>query len=67
MFTKGFVLWIRIKNHQSESNRTAKMVIHKIPISALSKAIFSTPEIWGNILNIFEVGLEPPKSCTKNQ
>ena len=27
----------------------------------LTKAIFSSPEIWGNILNIFWRGLKPPK------
>ena len=37
------------------------MVICKIPISAFEKSIFSSPEIYGNTVNIFWGGIKTTK------
>ena len=64
-FIKGLMWWIRIHNHQSKLNRTALLVITRSPYQPLTKAIFSTFEICGNILNIFWGGIKNTKSLYK--
>ena len=41
------------------------MVICEIPISAFDKSLFSTYEIYGNILNIFWGGIRTTKFLLK--
>ena len=64
-FTKGFIWWIIIHHHQYKLNITASMLIARLYYQPLTKVISSSPEICGNILNIFGVGLKPPKFLYK--
>ena len=64
-FTKGFIWWIIMHHHQYKLNITASMLIARFYYQPLKKVIFSSPGICGNILNIFGMGLKPPKLLYK--
>ena len=64
-FTMGLCWCIVIHLHQSKLNITASMVIARSQYQPLTKAIFSSPEICGNILNIFGAWLKPQKLMYK--
>ena len=57
-FTKGFVWWTIMHQNQSTLNRTVSMVISRSQYRPLTTAIFSSPKICGNILNIFWGGIK---------
>ena len=59
-FNRRFILWIGIHQHRHKLNRTSSMVISRYQYQNLTKVIFPSPEICGNILSIFGVGLKPP-------
>ena len=62
-FTKVFVIWIIIYNHQFKLNGTTLMVIARYPYQPLTKETFSRPEICVNILDIGRT--EYALSCQK--
>ena len=64
-FTKGFVWWIGVHFPQPKLNITDSMAIARSQYQPLTKAIFYSPEICGNILNMFGVELSPPKLMYK--
>ena len=66
-FTKWFLWWIRLHHHRYELNRIASMVISGSQYQTLTKAIFPSPEISGNILNKIWGGIKTNKIYVKNK
>ena len=60
-FANRFVLWVWIHNHWYKLNGTTFMVISISTYRPLTKAILYSPEICGNVLNIFWGGIKPTK------
>ena len=57
-FSKGFVWCIILHHHRSKLNGIASMVISISQYQPLTKEIIYSPEICGNILNIFWGGIK---------
>ena len=64
-FAKVFLWWVIIHHRRSKLNRPASMVIGRYQYQPLTKAMFSSPVICGNIFTIFGMGLKPPKFLHK--
>ena len=64
-FAQVFLWWVRLHYHQTKLNGTASIVFSRSRYHPLKKSIFSSPKICGNILNIFGVGIKPPKLLYK--
>ena len=65
-FTKVFVWWIRLHCHRYKLNIIVSMVNTRYQYQRFTKAIFSSPGIYGNILNIFWGGINTTKCfCIK--
>ena len=60
-FAKVFVWWIILHCHRSKLNGIVSMLIARSQYRPLTKAIFSSPEICGKILNIFWGGINTTK------
>ena len=65
MSAKVFVWWIRLHIHRSKLNITVSMVIERSQYRPLTKEIFSSPGICGNILNIFWGGINTTNISVK--
>ena len=66
-FSKGFVWCTRIHLHRSKLNRISSMMSARYQYQPLIKAIFSSPEIFGNILHIFWGGIKTTKIAVYNK
>ena len=66
IFTNGFVWWIILHIHRSKLNIIASMVISRYQYHPLTKAIFSSTKLCGNILNIYWGGIKITKTNLSN-
>ena len=60
-FTVLLLYWGTTYNHRYKLNMMDSMVTAISQYRPLTKVIFSSPEIFGNILNIFWSGIKTPK------
>ena len=64
-FTKGYLLWVIINNHIYKLNSSSNGD-RNIPILAFDEAVYSTLEIFDNILNVFWGGIRYKKYLYSN-